>query len=108
MRELRRPRHVGSVSADYRFLDERANLMLVADYGGESTDIYFPPWPQPSEIVTLDSQWLVDLTVGYDLNSSTNLFIRGNNLLDEEYEQVYGYRAPGRAVYAGLRLQFGR
>jgi len=108
VRELRRPRHSGSLSGSYRFLDERANLTVVADYGGTSTDTFFPPFPVPSEIVSLESYWLLGLTASYDINRNTNLFIRANNLLDKDYEQVFGYRTPGRSVYAGARLSFGK
>ena len=108
VRELRRPRHNGSLNTSYRFLDERANLRFVADYGGTSTDIFFPPFPAPSEIVSLESHWLLDLTASYDINQDTNIFVRANNLLDEDYEQVYGYRTPGRSAYVGVRLGFGK
>jgi len=108
VRELRRPRHSGSLNTSYRFLDERANFRLVADYGGTSTDIFFPPFPLPSEIVSLESHWLLDLTASYDINQDTNIFVRANNLLDEDYEQVYGYRNPGRSAYVGVRLGFGK
>jgi vitamin B12 transporter len=48
VRELRRPRHSGSLNSSYRFMDDKAKLGLVADYGGTSTDIFFPPFPAPS------------------------------------------------------------
>lgn len=108
VRELRRPRHSGSLNTSFRFLDERAKLMVVADYGGTSTDIFFPPFPLPPEIVSLDSFWLLDLTASYDINRNTNIFVRALNLLDEEYEQVYGYRTPGRSAYVGIRVSFGK
>jgi len=108
VRELRRPRHSGSLNSSYRFLDERANLIVVADYGGTSTDIFFPPFPAPLEIVSLESYWLLDLTASYYINQNTNIFVRGNNLLDEDYEQVFGYRTPGRSAYAGFRVSFGK
>ncbi|MFT5499879.1 MAG: vitamin B12 transporter [Woeseiaceae bacterium] len=107
-RELRRPRHSGSISGNYRFFDNRANILLVADYGGSRTDIFFPPFPAPSEIVTLDSSWLVDLTSGFDLTRNVNLFARVTNLLDEEYEQVYGYKTRGRSGFVGVRVNFGQ
>ena len=108
VRELRRPRHSGSLNTSYRFLDERANLTIVADYNGTSTDIFFPPFPAPSEIVPLESHWLLDLTASYYINQSTNIFVRASNLLDEDYEQVFGYRTPGLAAYAGVRVSFGK
>jgi vitamin B12 transporter len=105
--EIRRPRHAGSLALDFRSLSERANVALVADYGGSRTDTFFPPYPDPMKIVTLGSYWLVDLTVQYRLTPSASLYARGTNLLDADYEQVYGYRTPGRAGYLGLRMNFG-
>jgi outer membrane cobalamin receptor len=29
-------------------------------------------------------------------------------LLDEDYEQVFGFRTPGRAAYVGVRVNFGQ
>jgi vitamin B12 transporter len=106
--ELRRPRHSASLSTNYRFLNERAGILLVADYGGSRSDIFFPPFPAPSEYVTLASSWLVDLTASYDISGNMTAFARFTNLLDEEYEQVYGFATPGRAAFVGLRAGFGR
>ena len=107
-RELRRPRHSGGIGAEFQTLDQRFSTTLTADFGGERTDIFFPPWPNPSEIVNLDSYWLVDLTAQYRATDSVTVFAKGTNLLDETYEQVFGYRTLGRATYVGVRLKFGR
>ena len=96
-RELRRPRHSGGIGADLSMIDERLSTTLTADFGGERTDIFFPPWPNPSEIVTLDNYWLVDLAAQYRVTDSVTVFAKGTNLLDENYEQVFGYRTLGRA-----------
>jgi vitamin B12 transporter len=106
--ELRRPRHTGSLYANLQLMDDRANLMLTADYGGEQNDLFFPPFPEPSAIVTLDSYWLLGLTATWNMSRAVTAFVRGTNLLDEEYEEVYGYLTPGRAAYLGVRLHFGR
>lgn len=105
--ELRRPRHSGNVTVDVSFLEARGSLTLAADYGGDRQDVFFPPWPNPSEIVTLDSYWLLDLTAQYQVSSAAKLFARMSNLLDAEYEQVYGYNTPGRAIYGGVQVSFG-
>ena len=106
--ELRRPRHSGSAQADYSFASDRGRITLTADYGGTRFDMFFPPWPNLPEIVTLSNYWLVDVTAQYQVTDAVKLFARGSNLLDTEYEQVYGYRTPGRAAYAGLQFDFGR
>ena len=105
--ELRRPRHAGSVHADYGFANGRGRVALAADYGGTRRDVFFPPFPNPSEIVSLANYWLVDMTAQYGISDRVTLFTRASNLLDAEYEQVYGYRTPGRSVYGGLRVSFG-
>ena len=107
-RELRRPMHSGSLQADYSFMESRGRIALSADYGGTRQDAFFPPWPNPMEIVTLDNHWLLDLTAQFDVSDAARLFMRASNLLDTEYEQVYGYRTPGRAAYAGIQVSFGQ
>ena len=37
---------------------------------------------------------MLDVAVRYRVTPSLALFARGSNLLDEDYEQVYGYRTP--------------
>ncbi|MDJ0794676.1 MAG: TonB-dependent receptor [Woeseiaceae bacterium] len=106
-RELRRPRHAGSAQIDYGFLQTRGRVTLAADYGGTRQDIFFPPFPNPSETVTLDNYWLVDLAAQYEVSEGVTLFVRASNLLDTDYEQVYGYKTQGRSTYAGIRASFG-
>ena len=108
VREQRRPKHSGGLSMDFIATNERFSSSLNADYGGTRTDIFYPPWPQPSEIVTLSNYWLVDIAAQYRMTDSVVVFAKGSNLLDEDYEQVYGYQTPGRAGYLGLRVNFGR
>jgi vitamin B12 transporter len=56
----------------------------------------------------LDHYWLVDLTVQFRVSDSVSIFARGTNLLNEQYEQVFGYSTLGRAGYVGIRADFGR
>ena len=107
VQEVRRPKHTGSLSLGYRSRNERFGAALAVDYGGTRTDVFFPPFPNPSETVTLDSYLLVDLTLQYQLSSAVSIYAKGSNLLDEDYEQVFGYRTPGVAGYFGLRMNFG-
>lgn len=106
--EVRRPKHAGSLALDYQSLNERISASLAADYGGTRTDTFFPPYPEPMQTVTLSNYWLLDMTVQYQLTESAAVYARGSNLLDEDYEQVYGYQTPDRAGYLGLRVRFGR
>ena len=108
MREIRRPKHSGSLNLNYAFHGNRGQLAFNAAYGGTRLDTFFPPWPKPPETVALASHWLADLTVRYQVTPTVGLFTRVGNLLDADYEQVYGYRMPGRTVYAGISVSLVR
>jgi vitamin B12 transporter len=107
VREIRRPRHSGSVDLDHEIFAGRGRLVLAATYGGTRNDTFFAPWPDPPATVTLDSYWLVEVSGRYALSPSVDVFARIDNVLDADYEHVYGYNTPGRRAYAGIRLAFG-
>ncbi len=46
-----------------------------------------------------------DASVAYDLNAQVTLTGRVENLTDKRFEEGFGYREPGRAVYVGVRLK---
>lgn len=106
--ELRRPRHAGGFVLEYSSPESRLDVTLSADYGGTRLDTFFPPFPEPPQTVTLGNYWLVDVTAQYRLGDTLTLYARGTNLLDEDYEQVFGYRTPGVSGLVGLRASFGR
>ena len=89
------------------YVHERFDVALTADFGGSRLDNFFPPFPQPPERVTLDAHWLLDLTFQYHLTPGFSVFARGSNLLDDDYEQVFGYRTLGRTAFFGVRAQLG-
>lgn len=102
--EVRRPEHSGFFSAAYTQQNWGADLAWT--YTGEQDDDYFPPFPPFQERVTLPSFNLVSLSGYYQLNDMARLTLRFENLIDESYEQVYGYQSAGAAAYAGIRLRW--
>jgi len=108
VRESRRPRHMASFNANYRFLDQRGNLNLNVNYNGEQLDNFFPPPFFIPEQVELGGFTVVDLATSWKLTDGLELTARLSNLLDEDYEEILGFARPGRAVYAGLRGRFSR
>lgn len=105
-RELRRPRNMASLNADWRFADDRGNLNLNVNYTDEQLDVFFDPATFVSENVTLGSYTIVDLAGAWRLTDALELVGRVSNLFDEDYEEVLGYSRPGVAVYGGLRGRF--
>ncbi|MCH7697136.1 MAG: TonB-dependent receptor [Proteobacteria bacterium] len=104
IQEVRRPHHIASLNMDYVFFNERAGLNLNINYNGEQIDLFFPPFPNPQQRVKLASFTLVSLTGSYQMNQNISLYGRIENLLDEEYEEVFGFQTPGIGVFAGVRF----
>ncbi|MFD0858148.1 TonB-dependent receptor plug domain-containing protein [Roseovarius aquimarinus] len=49
---------------------------------------------------------LVGAGVSYDLSDNAEIYLRLENLFDEDYETAGGFNQPGRAAYVGLRASF--
>lgn len=105
--EIRRPRHAGSVNLNFASSGGRANANLNLNYNGTATDTFFPPFPASPTTVVLDHYLLVDLAARWRVNDRFEVFGRVNNLLGEDYENVFGFANPGRTAMAGLRFRFG-
>lgn len=55
---------------------------------------------------SIDDYQVLDASVRYQLNKATTVYIRGENLTDEDYEEVPGYNTAGTAAYAGVEFSF--
>ncbi|WP_375594532.1 TonB-dependent receptor [Algihabitans albus] len=104
--EVRRPRHTASFNANWSFLDERANLNLGVDYNGETDDLEFASATTRNRI-RLDDYALVSLAGRYEPIEGVEVFGRIENALNQNYEEVFGFETPGRAVFVGARVSFG-
>ncbi len=104
---VRRPAHVASFNANYRFMESRANVNLGILYNGRQVDNNFETgFGANTSRQTLNGYALVNLAAGYRVTENVEIFGRVENLLDTEYEDVYTYQTPGRAIYAGVRASF--
>ncbi|MSR09010.1 MAG: TonB-dependent receptor [Gammaproteobacteria bacterium] len=104
--EVRRPRHVATVNGDWRFFDNRADVNLNLSYVGDRTDVFFGPPNFDRATVNLDSYYLASVAVSYRATEQVRVYARVENLLDQNYEDVYGYNTPGLGAYAGLGWSF--
>jgi outer membrane cobalamin receptor len=71
---------------------------------GERDDRDFSAWP--TRRIDLPRHTTVDAAVEVPVRGA-RLVLRAENLLDERYEEVAGFPAPGRAVSLGARFTFG-
>ena len=100
LREVRRPKHGGSVALDGRSgkLTYGASIAYVGARGDTNFDVF------PARAVRLGAYWLAGTRLGYDLRPGVQVFARASNLFDSQYQDVFGYRTEGRAIYAGIKL----
>lgn len=104
-REVRRPRHSGSANLAWTAPENRAQATLTMRYNGAVRDSNFTNLPL-GPFARLDDFVLVNLAGELALTAGVQLFARVENLADEDYEEVFTYRAPGRTAYAGVRARF--
>lgn len=104
--EVRRPRHMGSLNANYAFAAGRGNVNLDVSYNGKQLDNEFAS-STPESVVTLNDYVLVTLAASYRLTDSLEVYGRVENLVDQNYEEVFSYRSPGLGAFAGLRVKLG-
>ncbi len=104
--EVRRPENMAHLSVDYRFADDRAQLYAQVNYQSDQLDVFFDPATFVSSNVKLDAYTTFDLTFNWQLSDEYQVYVKGQNLFDEDYEEVLGYARPGVAYSIGLRGRF--
>ena len=99
-REIRRPKHSGSLALDGT--SGRFTYGASLAFTGARRDTNFEVFP--SQPVRLGSYWLGGARIAYAVTPKLELFARAANAFDEHYQDVFGYRTEGRSLYAGIRL----
>ena len=103
-RLLRRPLNKVGASLSYRFLQERGRVGIHLLWVDEREDMDWSAWP--ARRVELDDYTLVDLSGSFKVHRNLEVFARVENLLDEDYEEAYGYGTPGFSAYGGVKVVF--
>jgi len=102
VQEIRRPPHAASGSATVSFLEGRGKATLNVIYNGKMTDTIFT---FPSSTTTLQAYTLLGGMVSYDVTPWSTVYVRGENVFNQRYEEVFSYRSPGAAIYAGVKVR---
>ena len=68
------------VTLDFRFVGERADAQRLGSFD------------------------VLNLAVTYDVSERIEAYVRVDNLLDEEYEEILFYGTPGRSIFGGVRV----
>jgi len=98
---LRRPRHRGGLTLDYRPLPA-LGLALETLYVGERQDIDRVSGAR----LTADDYTLVNIGGSWSWTKSWSLYARVQNLFDREHEPASGFQGLGRSASLGARGTF--
>ena len=91
--EIRRANNLGSLNLLWRAQDNlRVNVN--AQHNGTQTDIGG---------VTLDAFTLVNVNANFNATDKLDIYLRLDNLFDEDYQEVFGYQTLGFGASLGLR-----
>jgi vitamin B12 transporter len=105
-KEVRRADTIASLAVGWRDPGDRGSVTAVVRYNGAQDDLAFTDPSFAPVRVRLDPYTLVNLHGELALTNRLALFGRVENLLDQRYEEVFSFVAPGAAAFAGLRARF--
>ncbi|MCF8304690.1 MAG: TonB-dependent receptor [Bacteroidales bacterium] len=96
------PEHQAYVSSTYRSgrwsfnleIEHISNLVTYANYRQLGLDA-----------VPVESYTLLNAKASYRMNRYLKFFLKGENLIDEDYMINYGYPMPGVTVFGGVNVQ---
>lgn len=57
-------------------------------------------------LTPLDNYVVVDARIAYKPTDNLEVYLRGENLLNQKYQTIHGYQSPGIGVFAGLKARF--
>ncbi|MBQ0807124.1 MAG: TonB-dependent receptor, partial [Porticoccus sp.] len=98
---------LGSVSLNWQATNQ-LSVNLNAQYNGSQDDNFFPPPSFQASPVKLDDYTLLNLSANYQVNKQLAFYTRLDNILDEDYEDVFGFQPLGFGAVMGVRYNFSQ
>jgi len=101
---LRIPELKVNAKLDYH-LNKHTFVSLTYQFNDERKDAFFNITTFENEVVNLKSYSLIDFYVSHKiLNDKMMLFVNITNILNEEYQELFGFSTKGRNVTLGFNL----
>ncbi len=102
--ELRIPEHKINASFGYQ-VTKALNLGIQYQYNAARNDAFFNNLTFESEAVVLDAFGILDFNANYKVNNALAVFANVTNLLNEEYQELFGFQTLGRNFNLGFSLK---
>lgn len=102
---LRIPEIKANARIDYAF-SKQTQMSLSYQYNDEREDTFYNSSTFENEMVTLESYGLLDFYVSHSiLEDKLLLFANVTNILNEDYQELFGFSTRGRGVNLGFNLK---
>ncbi|WP_426429901.1 TonB-dependent receptor plug domain-containing protein [Winogradskyella sp. HB-48] len=102
---LRIPEIKVNTRIDYT-LSKQTQMSLSYQYNDEREDIFYNSTTFENEIVTLESYGLLDFYLSHRiLDDMLLLFANVTNILNEDYQELFGFSTRGRGINLGFNLK---
>ena len=92
------PRHSLTVGFDLQPMD-KVELNVVGTYVADTLHT-----STPTVAAALDDYFLLSAKASYEFTPGWKAYVRGENLLDEDYETMLNYGTAGLSVYGGITM----
>ena len=97
--EVRRPKSTASTTIQWKS-NKNSLFNLNVRYTDKQIDVVYPGY------VMMPSYTVLNFGAKFSLNQRISIKISLNNLLNEDYEEVYGYSTLGFSTNIGIRYKF--
>ena len=97
----RRPRNILNLGIEIRAIDDRLHVNVDARSVNDVVDEQYG-----MGYSDLDNYHTVNLGISYDISETVEVYLRGENIFDEKYQEVIGFNTAGASTYGGVRLHF--
>lgn len=102
---VRRPKYSGSFNLTYAPESAPVSGTVTVRYNGKMNDVVYTP-SYMALYAPMKAYTIVNLSLRYAVTDEFGVFVRAENLFDEDYQEILTYDTPGRGVYAGFRASF--
>jgi vitamin B12 transporter len=99
VKAVRVPKHDLVLAIEKQFNDNFSGLASLR----VARDIEDTVWPSNIQMPNYE---ILDISLTYDINDKSSVYLQVQNLVDEQYETIKGYNTGGRQVLAGIRASF--
>lgn len=101
LQRIRRPEQLANLGVRFSSVGERFRLLANYRFSRNAVDELFGIGRVP-----LDDYQVLDISAAFRVSEHLEAFGRLENLTDEDYQEVTGFRSAGFAAYAGARVRF--